>query len=254
MTQQHVLLHYSTRTTYRTPSIIPSFHHFIMSQNINHYSPTHFISLDIHPSILKRSKEQHFYIIRSVSVFYPNPEPILYLLGSFGNEYKLCFSKDTISCSCDYSNSFPCKHLLFILRSLDVKIKSGPLLVYPYKILQLLTKDSVSHLCLDRKTDDLCSSHRTNGSICCFCKHLLEGPISTCFQCSLSFHYVCVQDKFYCPHCSSPCDFLQSHNINNHRNLYNILSRRIIPLSQQPPYPSLIQQFEFNQDGSMQSI
>ena len=148
-----------------------------ITSTTHQYSPTHFISIDIRPSLLKRSKHERYHIIKSGSSFYPNPEPILYLLGSFGNEYKLCFSKDSISCTCDYSDSFPCKHLLFIFRSIKVKIKPGSSLVYPYNILQLLTQDILSHLCTDTRTDKLCSSHRSNGSLCCACDHLLEGSM-----------------------------------------------------------------------------
>ena len=187
--------------------------------------------------------------------FYPNPEPTLYLLGSFGNEYKLGFSKDSISCSCDYSNSFPCKHILFILRSIHIihnKTKPGPMLVYPYTIIHFLTNDALSQLCLGRRPDKLCASHRANGQLCYLCNHLLEGALSTCFHCSRSFHYGCVNAAFNCPSCSDPSDFLHSHNINSHRNLYNILARLRIPLSKQPPDTSLIQQF--NQDGFMQEI
>ena len=74
----------------------------------------------------------------------------------------------------------------------------------------------------------LCSSHRSNGSLCYFCNHLLEGPISTCYHCSRSFHYGCAHTFIDCPCCSLPSDFLHSHNIKKHRNFYNILARQRI--------------------------
>ena len=224
-----------------------------MSHLSHHYTPTHFLCLQILPKILKRSKDERFYIIKSVSSFYPNPEPVLYILGSFGNEYKLCFSKDTISCSCNYSHSFPCKHILFILLALQFKIKhGGPLLVYPYKLLKLLSEESLSNLFLDSTTDTLCSSHRSNGSLCSLCNHLLEGTLSTCYHCSRSFHYRCVHTIFNCPSCSLPSDFLHSHNIQQHRNFYNILVRRDIHVSKKPTDNSIIQLT--NQEGSTQPL
>ena len=170
-----------------------------MSEQIIPYSPTHYISIDIRKHILQRSKTERFYIMKPVSTFYPSPEPILYLLGSFSNEYKLCFSKDMISCSCDYSHSFPCKHLLFIFIHLHVKIRPGPMMISPYEILQLLSECSLHLLFLDKTTDKLCSSHRSNGSLCNHYNYLLDRPISTCFHCSRSFHFGCLHAMFNCP-------------------------------------------------------
>ena len=227
-----------------------------MSANaIQPYTPTHFVSLDIKPSILSRSKKETFYVIQSLSTFYPEPEPVIHLLGSFGNEYKLCFSKDCISCSCDYSGSFPCKHILFILLSIHiitVKIKPGPLLVYPYEIIHRLTNVSLINSFLCPKADTLCKSHRMNRSLCSFCDNLLDGVISTCFHCSRSFHFQCIHAINNCPSCTMPTDFVHLHNIHNHRNHYNVLSRLKIPLSKKPDDTSLIQQF--NREGSMQTV
>ena len=91
-----------------------------ITSTTHQYSPTYFISIDIRPSILKRSKHERYYIIKSGSSFYPNPEPILYLLGSFGNEYKLCFSKDSICCSCNNNNAL-IYYDLFYISNFDLK-------------------------------------------------------------------------------------------------------------------------------------
>ena len=76
------------------------------------YTPSHYISIHVPKSIMQRCKQEHYYIVSSLFIF--SLEPIYSVIGLFGNLYKVSFSKDSISCSCDYNFTYPCKHILLI--------------------------------------------------------------------------------------------------------------------------------------------
>ena len=121
-----------------------------------------------------------------ISIF--SPEPIYAVIGSYGNLYKLSFSKDSISCSCDYNYTFPCKHILYILHAINYKTRIGQLQVFLYEILECLNKTSLSHLCLDPRTESLCASQNANECRCVSCNYFLEGSLSICYHCARPFH------------------------------------------------------------------
>jgi hypothetical protein len=72
---------------------------------------------------LRKSNTQSFHILDTPSRSLP--EPCLHLTGSCGgNEYMVKFASNSISCRCDDTPN-PCKHALFIVQRLGIKVKSG---------------------------------------------------------------------------------------------------------------------------------
>ena len=98
-----------------------------MSHN-NPNNDEHKFSFLVEPKRKLKSTNQIFYIIPTESIFEYQPQFLL--TGSYGNEYKLSFTIDSINCSCTYfkspSTMYPqklCKHILFILKEVKFDIQ-----------------------------------------------------------------------------------------------------------------------------------
>jgi hypothetical protein len=107
--------------------------HFVNAAILNRQRNSRFSSTttnDVHNHLrwivpttkLRKSNTQSFYILDTPS--HSIPEPCLHLTGSYGNEYMVKFAPNSISFTCDDTPN-PCKHALFIVQRLGVKVKSG---------------------------------------------------------------------------------------------------------------------------------
>ena len=178
---------------------------------------------------LRRSQQQRFFILPTPSM--TSPQPTLFIIGSTGNEYKIYFSLDYISCSCDdYSTctSFPqklCKHILFLLRAISYTLTSGTLLLlHPHQILHLFQTSTslVQKWFVPPKAEILCRSHHT--ARCAECHFILSGTVIVCTHCASSFHHYCQQPNQACASCgSSNSSYVTTVRCGKHRNLSGIL-------------------------------
>lgn len=179
---------------------------------------------------LRKANIQSFYIIDTPSRLLP--EPCLHLTGSYGNEYKVMFASNNISCTCD-DTTYPCKHILFIIQKLGQKITVGLNIIDPLHILHLLESVPLNHHLLDQKTSNMCLSY-TVGK-CGICQCFLKGTSATCHNCAFVVHNNCIPDKpFSCPQCHQRWVGIQIPFHGKHRNFYNILRHSRYPVSQIP--------------------
>ena len=112
-----------------------------------------------------KSSNKSYYIIPTDSIL--QYEPVIFLTGSHGNEYKLSFTIDSISRTCaDFklsSSRVPlklCKHILFILKQINFVVSCGINYFRPDEVLSNLETYSLSNHFLNKRTTDLCRSHR----------------------------------------------------------------------------------------------
>jgi hypothetical protein len=188
-------------------------------------------------SKLRKSNIQSFHILDTSSRCLP--EPCLHITGSYGNEYKVTFASKCISCTCDDTPN-PCKHVLYIIQRLGVKIKSGLNIIDPVHIMHLLETVSLHRHMLDSKAAMLCLSY-TSGK-CGICPSFLKGTSSTCCNCAFIIHHSCVPDNgFSCPECRQPWQGIPIPFVGKHRNFHHILRHCRLPVADIPTqqqYPS----------------
>jgi hypothetical protein len=188
---------------------------------------------------LRKSNTQSFHILDTPSRSLP--EPCLHLTGSYGNEYMVKFASNSISCTCDDTPN-PCKHALFIVQRLGVKVKSGLNLIDPSHIMRLMETVRLHRHMLDPKTTKLCLSYTSRK--CGLCPCFLKGTSSTCYNCAFIIHSTCVPDiPFSCPQCRQPWQGIPITFNGKHRNFHHILRHCCypvadIPTRQQYPYLS----------------
>jgi hypothetical protein len=179
---------------------------------------------------LSKSNTQPFFILDTPSRCLP--EPCLHLTGSYGNEYKVTFASNNISCSCNDTPN-PCKHTLFIVQRLGVKITAGLNIIDPLYIMHLLETVPLHRQMLDPKTTMLCLSYTTGKCGLCLC--FLKGTSSTCHNCAFIVHNTCIPDTpFSCPRCRQPWQGIQIPFEGKHRNFYHILRPSRHPVSDMP--------------------
>ena len=81
----------------------------------DHLLPKHshnMLKLSVDMVRLRRSRQQPFYALTAGQV--SANAPMLYIIGSTGNEYSITTSNTQIKCSCPDQNP-ACKHILFLL-------------------------------------------------------------------------------------------------------------------------------------------
>jgi hypothetical protein len=180
---------------------------------------------------LRKSNSQSFHILDTLSRSLP--DPCLHLTGSYGNEYMVKFASNSISCTCDDTPN-PCKHALFIVQRLGVKVKSGLNLIDPSHIFRLLETVPLQRHMLDTKTTKLCLSYTSGrcGLYPCF----LKGTSSTCYNWAfIIIHSTCVPDiPFSCPQCRQPWQGIPIKFNGKHRNFHHILRHCCYPVADIP--------------------
>jgi hypothetical protein len=183
-------------------------------------------------SKLQKSNTQSFHMLETPSRCLP--EPCLHLTGSYGNEYKVTFASNNISCSCDDTPN-PCKHVLFIVQRLGVKITAGLNTIDPFHIMHLLETVLLHRHMLDPKTTTLCLAY-TSGK-CGLCPRFLKGTSSICFNCAFIVHTSCVPDKpFHCPQRRQPWQGIPIPFEGKHRNFHHILRHCRHPVADMPTH------------------
>ena len=186
----------------------------------------HMFSFLVEPRRQLKSTNQFFYIIPTDSIYEYQPQFLL--TGSNGNEYKLSFTIDSITCTCaDFksSSTIPpqklCKHILFILKQVKFDIRCGMNHFRPDQILSHLERYSLSNHYVDNNTARLCKSHHS--AKCFTCKQYLHSTIQTCKSCAAPFHPPCVEHESICPSCKTETEYISSFLLGSYRNLSNIL-------------------------------
>jgi len=181
----------------------------------------------VDPRRRQKSKNEFFYIIPTNDILEYQPQIIL--TGSSGNEYRISFTIDSISCTCpDFKSSsyaYPqklCKHILFILQQIKFDISYGVHHFRPDQILTNLERYSLSNHYIDNTTARLCKSHHR--SKCFLCNHYLHNTILTCPLCAVPFHPNCIQQENICPSCRTKTQYISSFLCGSYRNLSNILT------------------------------
>ena len=208
------------------------------------YSNTFLVCVHVNPQRLRRSRHENFFIVDNIFLY--DHYPIIDIIGNSGNLYCVSFYSNSIKCSCpdalkhNHSKQYLCKHVLFLLSLLNIKVIAGQCLIDTFQCLRSIRRmrPFKTHI-LNYKVNRFCLSLLYKR------KHSL--PINDQFSIPSSVIFLCDQCGFCttdystprgqgcCQRCGSPWNPVFSTRNGVYQNFHHLLTRYGYKLHSSPP-------------------